>query len=233
MVVGLKKNKKIFYKKTVLFDDWIQLNKLPDIETFIDIGFGPTGTPDLLKKSDTKNIELILIDPLKESETCVRRSLKKERLTFYRCVISSYDGLLKLNVEKNLGGSTLLRVTNINFEDKNIDNRKANVFTLDSIMRQHSKKSIKKKLNIQGNQKIGVKIDTEGYELEVIKGAKKTLKQTKFVLFEARNNHITFHNHYKLSQLMKLMSDNRFFLEMIITAKQFIADFCFIRLKKI
>lgn len=141
--------------------------------------------------------------------------------------------MLKLNVEKKLGRSTLLRVTNINFEDKNIDNREVNVFTLDSIMRQHEKKTIKKKLNSQGNQKIGIKIDTEGYELEVIKGAKKTLKKTKFVLLEARHNHITFHNQYKLSQLMKLMSDNGFFLEMIITAKPFIADLCFIRLEKI
>lgn len=30
---------------------------------------------------------------------------------------------------------------------------------------------------------------------------------------------------------MKLMYDNGFFLEMIITAKPFIADLCFVRLK--
>ena len=84
MIIRLKKNKKIFYKTTGLFVDWDQLNKLPDIDTFIDIGFGPTGTPDLLKKFDKKNIELILIDPLKESESFARQSLKKERFTFYR-----------------------------------------------------------------------------------------------------------------------------------------------------
>jgi FkbM family methyltransferase len=232
MISGLKKNKKIFYKTTGLFIDWDQLNKLPDVDTFIDIGFGPTGTPDLLKKFNKSNKELILIDPLKESELFARQSLKKERFTFYQCAIGSFNGLLKLNVEKNLGRSTFLKVTNINFEDKNIDNRTVNVFTLDSIMQQHAKESIKKKLNSQGSQRIGIKIDTEGYELEVIKGAKKTLKKTEFVLLEARHNHISFHNQYKLSQLMKLMSDNGFFLEMIITTKPFIADLFFIRLKK-
>jgi FkbM family methyltransferase len=232
MISGLKKNKKIFYKTTGLFIDWDQLNKLPDVDTFIDIGFGPTGTPDLLKKFNKSNKELILIDPLKESELFARQSLKKGTFTFYQCAIGSFNGLLKLNVEKNLGRSTFLKVTNINFEDKSIDNRTVNVFTLDSIMQQHAKESIKKKLNSQGNQRIGIKIDTEGYELEVIKGAKKTLKKTEFVLLEARHNHISFHNQYKLSQLMKLMSDNGFFLEMIITTKPFIADLCFIRLKK-
>jgi FkbM family methyltransferase len=52
----------------------------------------------------------------------------------------------------------------------------------------------KKKLNriYKSNLKIGIKIDTEGYELEVIKGAKETLKKTQFVLLEARHNHISF-----------------------------------------
>ena len=79
--------------------------------------------------------------------------------------------------------------------------------------------------------KIGIKIDTEGYELEVIKGAKETLRKTEFVLLEARHNHISFHNQYKLSELMRLMSDNDFVLDKIITAKPFIADLYFIKIK--
>ena len=67
----------------------------------------------------------------------------------------------------------------------------------------------------------------EGYELEVLKGAKKTLTKTKFVIVEARHNHITFKNQYKLSDLMKLMEKNRFVLTNIFTAKPFIADLCF------
>jgi hypothetical protein len=77
-----------------------------------------------------------------------------------------------------------------------------------------------------------LKIDTEGYELEVIKGAKETLKKTQFALIEARHNHISFQHQYKLSELMRLMTDNGFVLDMIITAKPFIADLCFVKINK-
>lgn len=225
----MQKIKNFFYKTTGLFIDWSQLKKLPDIDIFIDIGFGPNGSPDLIKKF--KNKELILIDPLKESETFAKLSIKKNKFTFYRCAVGSHNHVLKLNVEKNLGRSTLLKTKKINFEGGNICSRKINVFTLDYIMKLHAKEGVKSKLNRKTNRRIGIKIDTEGYEFNVIKGAKKTLKKTDFVLLEARHNHISFYNQYKLSQLMKLMCDNGFFLEMIITAKPFIADLCFVRLK--
>ena len=81
-----------------------------------------------------------------------------------------------------------------------------------------------KKLNLQN---IGLKIDTEGYELDVIKGSKNTLKNTKFVIAEVRHNHSSFEGVYKLHEFMKEMQNNGFVLTMILTAKPFIADLCF------
>lgn len=211
-----------------MFVDWSQLKRLPDIDIFIDVGFGPEGTSDLIKQFKKK--KLILIDPLDESELFATSSLNKKKYTFFKCAVGSYNGELKLYVKNQLGNSSFLRETNINCQGKSIDVRKVNIFTLDTIMKLYAKEKLnrvdKKKF------KIGIKIDTEGYELEVIKGAKKTLKNTEFVLLEARHNHISFQKQYKLSELMKLMGENNFILNMIITAKPFITDLCFIKNKK-
>jgi len=75
--------------------------------------------------------------------------------------------------------------------------------------------------------RIGVKIDTEGFELNVIKGASKTLKNVDFVLAEVRHNHKSFKNMYSLSEFIEEMHKNNFILTMILTAKPFIADLCF------
>ena len=57
---------KYFYKETGMYIDWKQLKNLPDIDTFIDVGVGAEGTPDLYEKFCEK--KLVLIDPLDEAE---------------------------------------------------------------------------------------------------------------------------------------------------------------------
>ena len=74
---------------------------------------------------------------------------------------------------------------------------------------------------------MGIKIDTEGYELNIIKGASETLKSTEFVHAEVRHNHESFEGVYKLHEFINEMHKNDFILSMIITAKPFIADLCF------
>ena len=39
-----------FYKETGTYIDWAQLQSLPEIDTFIDVGVGLEGTPDLYEK---------------------------------------------------------------------------------------------------------------------------------------------------------------------------------------
>ena len=56
---------KKFYEKTGMFIDWEQLDRLPDIDTLIDVGVGPIGTPDLYQRF--QNQKLILRDPLDEA----------------------------------------------------------------------------------------------------------------------------------------------------------------------
>lgn len=205
--------KKLYYKETGMFIDWKQLSQLPKIQNFIDIGIGE-GTKDLWRKY--KNKRIICIDPLEESEILTKKILKGKNYSFHKVAVGSKNKYKTLFVEKSIGRSTLLRVTNKNFEGKPIKKVKVQVKTLDSIIN---------KLNLKG--KNGIKIDVEGYELEVLKGSTKTLKNTRFIIVEARHNHKTFHNQYPLRDLMILMAKNKFFLTKIFTAKPFIADLCF------
>ena len=47
---------KYFYEETGMYIDWKQLDKLPDINTLIDVGVGPAGTPDLYQRFNTQKL---------------------------------------------------------------------------------------------------------------------------------------------------------------------------------
>ena len=204
---------KYFYKETGMYIDWKQIEKLPDIDTFIDIGVGKNGSPILYKKFANK--QLVLIDPLDEAEHFFDLNMKKKNAIFFKTALGDKTENAIINVENNMDRSTILEVSDINFEGDPIDKRTVPLKRLDDVVGN------------LGLSKIGIKIDTEGYELNVIKGARKTLKKTKFVLAEVRHNHESFKGVYKMHEFIKEMTDNGFVLTMIITAKPFIADLCF------
>jgi FkbM family methyltransferase len=196
-----------------MYVDWQQISQLPNINNFIDIGVGD-GTPYLWKKFKDKRI--ICIDPLDHSEKVATKMLKGKNYSFHKFAVGAKKMEKKLNIERNIGRSTLLKVTKKNFEGKPVHQIKVIIRTLDSIIKE-----------IKTIGSYGIKIDVEGYELEVLKGASKTLLKTKFVIVEARHNHITFEKQYKLRDLMNIMTSNKFTLTHIFTAKPFIADLCF------
>ena len=211
--------KRYFYKETGMYIDWSQLDKLPDIDTLIDVGVGPEGTPELYKKFKEK--KLVLIDPLDESEKFFKNNMQETDAIFFKTALGESKGSIKINVEEQIGRSSILQVAEINFEGNPVEKRIIKINTLDDTLDG---------LDL-GN--IGLKIDTEGYELNVIRGAKNTLAQSRFVIAEVRHNHESFKEVYKLSDFVKEMHINGFILTMILTAKPFIADLCFQPLRDI
>ncbi len=206
--------KKLFYLETGIYTDWAQIKNLPSIDTLVDIGVGINGTPELYKHFNSAH--LVLIDPVKEVKNYVETNLTDRSYSFYNYGVAEKSGELILNVEEDSTYSSFLEVADINFRAEPIDRIKVKVDTLDNIMS-----------NEKNPGRIGVKIDTEGFELNVIKGASKTLKNVDFVLAEVRHNHKSFKNVYSLSEFIEEMHKNNFILTMIVTAKPFIADLCF------
>ena len=205
---------KYFRDETGMYVDWGQLKKLPEIDTLIDIGVGPMGTPDLYDQFASS--KLLLIDPLDETQSYIDKNLTSREVIFYQCGVGEDFDEVTINVEEEIGRSSILEVAEINYEGEPKDIRKIKIKTLDSITSSENNLG-----------KMGIKIDTEGYELSIIKGASETLKSTEFVLAEVRHNHESFHGVYKLHEFVSEMHSNGFVLTMIITAKPFIADLCF------
>ena len=52
--------KKYFYEETGMYIDWPQIERLPEIDTLIDVGVGELGTPELYDRFP--NAKLVLID---------------------------------------------------------------------------------------------------------------------------------------------------------------------------
>lgn len=214
--------KEYFYEKTGIYDDWDQIKKLPDIDTLVDIGVGDIGTENLYTRFKEKG--LILIDPLKEAADYAEHNLCDRKYKFFQTAVGQEKGEIRLNVEigsrkgggTQLGRSSILSITDLNDEGSLIEPRNIPIDTLDNIL-----------LGEKDLGRIGIKIDTEGYELEVIKGAENTLDKTKFVIVETRHNHISFEGCYKLHQFMEIMRCNNFQLTMILSAKPLIADLVF------
>ena len=207
---------KYFYHKTGMYDDWGQIEKLPEIDTLIDIGVGPMGTPDLYERFCSA--KLLLIDPLDETEDYIAKNLLSREVMFHKCGVGKEESKQTINVEEEIGRSSILEVADINYEGEPKDRRQIQIKTLDSVTK--SEKNL---------GKLGIKIDTEGYELDIIFGATETLKSAEFVLAEVRHNHESFLGVYKLHQFISAMHDNDFVLSMILSAKPFIADLCFER----
>ena len=206
---------KKFCRKTGMYIDWEQINKLPNVKTLIDIGVGPNGTPDLYKRFIKS--KLILIDPLDEAKNYAKKLSNSRNVLFYQNALGKVDGQrLVMNIQKKLGNSSLLRNLKKNYKSNIIEKKKLKLQKLDTLL-----------MNKKNLDSIGIKIDVEGFELDVIKGASKTLKKSKFLIAEVRHNHKSLQKLYKLHEFINLMDKNHFILTMILTAKPFIADLCF------
>ena len=172
-----------------------------DLMVSIDIGAN-VGKYTQMLLSET-NSEIISFEPLKEAFKELQKIENEHpnRLKVFNYAIGEENTNLELNFsdEKSEKATFSNDIDKLSFFDHE-KNKKVmtDVMTLDSFFLENSSLINKKDIDL-------IKIDTEGFELEVIKGAKNTIenKRPKYIQLEF-NWHQLFKNHsmYKFSQYL-------------------------------
>jgi len=136
--------------------------------TIFDIGVA-YGTPGLYGKFD--NVHYHLIEPLKEYVDVIKNLEKDYSLTYTIAAAGESESSLTLNVHPDLSGSSILNES----EGSHVDGepRTVPITTLDVE---------KEKYKLQGP--FLIKIDVQGFELEVLKGAKEVINDTEVIILE-------------------------------------------------
>lgn len=172
------------------FDVLKEIKKTP--ESVIDVGVN-TGTPwlyDLFTEAD-----FLLIDPQKKLEKTITNFPKKYKII--NKALGSENKKILLKEKINKAKSTILNSTEL-IAAKVTSEYEVEMTTLDDVI---------DKEKVTGD--IGLKIDTEGYEVEVIKGLEKYKNQVSFVIAEASVLD-RFHGSYNFSELISVFYDKGF-----------------------
>jgi FkbM family methyltransferase len=137
--------------------------------TLVDVGVGP-GTAGLYHAFPDSY--LVLVEPLREFEPHMQRLVSERRGEYVLTAVGAASGEMELHVNPGaLMTSSLLsheRPPEVSLEPRSVP-----ITTLDALYAERSWKP-----------PFGLKIDTEGFENEVIAGAGRLLEDTQFVLAE-------------------------------------------------
>lgn len=165
------------------------------ISTIIDIGVFK-GTQPLYDSFPEAHI--LLVDPIDYAKETYERLSVERSTSFVQAVAGAHEGVCEFNIVEDFGAkSSVLNRTALTHEE-NIKKIFSPVKRLDDIV---SSKGV--------TGPFGLKIDTEGYELEVIKGAYNTLTQTEFVIAEVSVRR-RFENGYLFSDMITEMRTHGF-----------------------
>jgi FkbM family methyltransferase len=164
----------------------------PDVVIDVGVSHGSDFLYELFPTTKT-----VLIDPLPGyEEICRKKFANKYDFDFFQCAVGAEPGKAVLKIQSdNASKSTLGNPTTMQGQhtEKEVE---VDVKTLDGIAAAYP-------------GKIGLKIDTEGHELEVLKGAKEALKRTEFVLAEVSIKK-RYWGGYRFSDVIAFMKEHEF-----------------------
>ena len=191
--------------KNILFDRFLKKerqNLYQSLKHINKLGFEPNTIFDIgvakgtigLYKAFPKSF-FVLIDPLEQYESCMKKIIKKYKGIYKVCAVADKNETRKFNLHPNhMDGSSLLKEETGN----KIDGYEIEVNTkrIDDIVVEESLKG-----------PFLIKIDVQGAELQVLKGAINTLKNTEIIALEV--------------SLFKFMKDAPEFFEIVCFMKEY------------
>lgn len=210
------KKQEVEHRKTRKFGStpgYHRLEKLPSLSTIIDIGVGDEGSPFLYERFD--DAFYISIDPVAESEEAVNEHLSSDQNVFIEKALGSSTGEIELEVSNKTSRTSLYERTDYDSKSEITEKRMIELDTLDRVISDH---------DIQSPSLL--KIDTEGGELEVLKGGKKTLEKVDYVVLEMPLTK-NFENSYTFSDAILFMKENGFEVFQILKAHNRNSDVLF------
>ena len=137
--------------------------------TVIDVG-AASGTGELYEAFP--DAHLILVEPLEEFAPALRKvAMVLKRVDLFMGVAASKPGSLTINVHPDLVGSSIYREE----EDSDVNGipRTVSAITLDQLCKEK-----------KADGPYLLKVDTQGAELEALKGAEAILPETVFLILE-------------------------------------------------
>ncbi len=150
-----------------------------EIDTVLDVGANSGQFSTMLRQAGFKG-DIISFEPLSEAYAKLIDNSKKDPKwkVCQRGALGDYDGETTINISGNSVSSSILDIkkmhTNAAKESSYVGSETINVYKLDSL----ADKYISKEKNIF------LKIDTQGFESQVLDGAVKTLPMIQGVLLE-------------------------------------------------
>ena len=184
------------------------------IEYFIDVGSHKGTYTDLIINNFSTS-KIIMIEPQKNIYKYIKKKYKKNRnVTIYNVAISDKNKTQTLYINKHDLTSSLTKM----YKKNKYLNLKAKLFggsINEMILKKHSVKSYKLLEIIKKNKtkKISLlKIDTEGHELQVLKGIGTYMNhKINHILIEFHNSDIYLN--YNASKIHDYLKKNNFILK--------------------
>ena len=116
---------------------------------------------------------------LKVHKKLLINSAKDEKWKVYEpTALGSKNSETTINISKNLVSSSILKIT-----DEHIENAPDSKFISTQSIQEKKLDDVFSEFDLK-NKNLFLKIDTQGYEYEVLKGAEKTLSEFKGILVE-------------------------------------------------